>query len=210
MEGVLGIGAGNRHALMILEDHIFECGKYEEGSYWQNIPGEFTDVDGGYKFSIALRANGTVEVWGDGAPSEPVPSPNYGFIAVAAGRDHCIALRANGTVEVWGYPESNPEPELENVIAIAAGWGFSVAITEPLQSIEEEDGEAGAVFSVTSPFSSMAYNSAPEGSYVTVYDMAGRKVGETDNNVWDSRSAPAGVYIFVLGDGVSSAMAVKL
>jgi trimeric autotransporter adhesin len=103
---------------------------------------------------LALRADRTVFGWGlngcgqaTGTPTKTVPSDKYGtngvvaidgqvlsnVVAVAAGSDYSLALRQDGTVVGWGrwhglYPVPVPTG-LTNVVAIAGGHGFCLAIT---------------------------------------------------------------------------------
>ena len=67
-------------------------------------PGAFllaplTGVAAGQYYSMALKSEGTVAVWGNG----PVPPPDLPDVAaVAAGYIHCLALKTDGTVVGWG------------------------------------------------------------------------------------------------------------
>jgi alpha-tubulin suppressor-like RCC1 family protein len=77
-------------------------------------------------FSAAVRANGSVHVWGDTG----VPGPTPGLtdaIAVACGDHHALALTRAGRIVQWGYETSVPS-RLRNVVAISAGWHHSVAL----------------------------------------------------------------------------------
>ncbi len=74
------------------------------------------DIAAGYRFSLALLADGTVKSWGynnvkqlglgAGSPTQvtsPTAIPGLsGVIAIAAGTDFALALRADGTVKGWG------------------------------------------------------------------------------------------------------------
>jgi alpha-tubulin suppressor-like RCC1 family protein len=73
-------------------------------------------ISAGASFSMALRSDGTVMVWGDNGVGEfglgtstpvnsstPLQVPGVsGIIAIAAGRWHALALRADGLVMAWG------------------------------------------------------------------------------------------------------------
>jgi alpha-tubulin suppressor-like RCC1 family protein len=108
--------------------------------------------------TLAVNRNGDVWAWGNnglgqlgfGQPgwyeTAPGQVPGLGeVIAVAAGHDHSLALRADGTVWAWGgnWIGQLGEPSaggwtlnpvrvtaLSNVVAIAAGWYHSLALTE--------------------------------------------------------------------------------
>ena len=90
---------------------------------------------------------------GDGTTTQrdaPVPVPGLsGIVAISSGEAHSLALRADGTVLAWGYGKhgelgngtaTGPDevcncsklplavPGLTDVVAIAAGSGFSLAL----------------------------------------------------------------------------------
>ena len=108
------------------------------------------------RYTLAVREDGTVWGWGAnfnsqlGKPSnyEPNPLPSQvpeltGVVALSAGDSHVLALRADGTAWAWGanhagqlghprYYEPNPTPvqvpELTDVVSLAAGLEFSLAL----------------------------------------------------------------------------------
>jgi alpha-tubulin suppressor-like RCC1 family protein len=48
---------------------------------------------------LGLRADGSVAAWGQNDRGQcDVPSPNEGFIAVAAGDYHSLAVREDGSI----------------------------------------------------------------------------------------------------------------
>ena len=63
--------------------------------------GPFSMVSAGHRHSVALRADGTIITWGDGAAVQDTPT-GTDFVAVVAGYDHSVALRSNGTLASWG------------------------------------------------------------------------------------------------------------
>jgi pimeloyl-ACP methyl ester carboxylesterase len=114
-------------------------------------------VSGGSHHSLALRGDGTVWAWGEGGSGElgnglyndsnvPVEVSNLAnVIAIAAGGAHSVALKNDGTVWTWGdnelgqLGEGTPKvntnvpvrvPDLTNISAIAAGGGYSAALTQ--------------------------------------------------------------------------------
>ena len=96
-------------------------------------PGAFllaplTGVAAGQYYSMALKSEGTVGVWGNA----PVPPSDLADVAaVVAGYIHCLALKTNGTVVGWGddsFGETDVPLGLSNVVAVSAGWGFSLAL----------------------------------------------------------------------------------
>jgi alpha-tubulin suppressor-like RCC1 family protein len=99
---------------------------------------------------VALKRDGTVVFWGSQSIyNDATPPPGLGnVVAIAAGSAQSLAVLKDGTVTGWGFnkagqatgvPNTN-EPyisagkvtingnELENVVAIAAGEGYSMAL----------------------------------------------------------------------------------
>jgi alpha-tubulin suppressor-like RCC1 family protein len=79
---------------------------------------QVAQVSGGFRHTVAVRADGTVWAWGDNAKGElgngttaaslsPVQVLGLkGVVQVAAGFDSSLALRSDGTVWAWGYNTS--------------------------------------------------------------------------------------------------------
>jgi hypothetical protein len=96
-------------------------------------------ITSGNLHNIALKADGTVLGWGGmpGAPytglePESLPPTLTNVAAVTAGGDHWLALKRDGAVTAWGanYQGQTDVPAgLSNVVAIAAGDQFSLAVT---------------------------------------------------------------------------------
>lgn len=114
-----------------------------------------TQIAPGDSYTLALLGTGTVMAWGGNASGElgdgtveprssPVPVQALsGVVAVAAGDNHSLALLSNGTVMAWG-DNVNGElgngtvggssvlpvavPGLEHVVAIGAGFRYSLAL----------------------------------------------------------------------------------
>lgn len=76
---------------------------------------------------------------------QQIPASNLSSVtAIATGRDHSLALLSNGTVKAWGFgsagelglgttslqntPQQIPASNLSNVIAVAAGTQYSLAL----------------------------------------------------------------------------------
>jgi alpha-tubulin suppressor-like RCC1 family protein len=98
--------------------------------------------------SMALKADGSVWIWGAGAyplANTVVLSPSQaatGAVAIATGSQHWLMLKADGTVWGWGANNAGQLGDgtqtlkttpvqaqgLTNVIAIAAGFNHSVAL----------------------------------------------------------------------------------
>ena len=103
----------------------------------------------GADYGLALLTDGAVVGWGDDSFGETIfPSGLSNVVAMAAGAGHSLALRADGTVVGWGddyYGQATDVPmavppftsagvvvvegqALSNVMAIAAGESFSLAL----------------------------------------------------------------------------------
>ncbi len=98
---------------------------------WHYPPADLVDTvaisSGGYH--AALRANGTVVVWGNWAPVVPAGLANV--IALSAGGNHLLALKDDGTVTVvgtGGYSEQNVPAGLNDVVAVSAYGYYSLAL----------------------------------------------------------------------------------
>ena len=113
-----------------------------------------TAVETGHYYSMALKSDGTVWMWGwnkfgtlgDGTTTNrPVPVKVSGLanvVAIAGARDHTLALRGDGTVWAWGDNEfgnlgigtttnhSTPVQvqDLTNVVALVGGRDHSLAV----------------------------------------------------------------------------------
>ncbi len=85
-------------------------------------------VAAGASNSLALRADGTLIIWGS---TTTVPYNITNATAIAAGAAHNLALLANGTVLAWGnntYGQITVPPSATNVVAIAAGDNHTLAL----------------------------------------------------------------------------------
>jgi hypothetical protein len=86
------------------------------------------------EYSLALKSNGTVVVWGREDFSELPKAPEglTGVTAIAAGWEHCLARTSDGTVVAWGGDNTSGETTvpagLTGVTAVAAGRSHSLAL----------------------------------------------------------------------------------
>lgn len=112
-------------------------------------------VAAGNKHCLALRSDGTVWAWGNnehgqlgnGTTTKSNKSLQVkgltNVIAIAGGKNHSVALKRDGTVWAWGlndqgrlgngnvvdkYFKPTQVKGLSNIISIAAGRGYSVAV----------------------------------------------------------------------------------
>src|SRR5207237_4827155 len=90
-------------------------------------------IAAGEYHSLALKADGTVVVWGDGSQGQrDVPTGLTGVVAISGGGAHSLALKADGTVAAWGanWDGQCDLPSLTNAVGIAAGEDHSVLLLE--------------------------------------------------------------------------------
>ena len=78
--------------------------------------------------------------WGNnGFGQTNVPTPNTGFVAVAAGYVHSLGLKADGSIVAWGcgtatlgefpnYGQCNVPAPNTGFVAVAAGWNHSISL----------------------------------------------------------------------------------
>ena len=94
-------------------------------------------VAAGWYHSVVMLTNGTVAAWGYNAPSigynlTNVPANLTNAIVISAQALHTLALRSDGTMAAWGYNmsgEASVPAGLSNIVAIAAGYQFNLAVT---------------------------------------------------------------------------------
>ena len=89
-----------------------------------------TAIAAGGNHCLALRADGTVYVWGDESGADLTPAAATNIVAIAAGYRFNIALKADGSVLAWGaddFGQSDVPPEATNSIALAAGVNHSLS-----------------------------------------------------------------------------------
>ena len=101
-------------------------------------PGYFKQVSTGYDYTIGLRPDGSVAVWGSPLNNQVLSNlPAAGtWLKIEAGWLEAIALHSNGSVYIWGYhaePESCDETVLEGCedcifSDVAAGENIMVGI----------------------------------------------------------------------------------
>ncbi|MBI5685928.1 MAG: putative Ig domain-containing protein [Verrucomicrobia bacterium] len=89
-------------------------------------------VAAGGGFSIALKADGTLVVWGSSSRGAiGAPAGLSGVVAIGAGAYHALALKSDGTVVAWGdnYDGQRSVPAgLSHVVAISAGDNHNLAL----------------------------------------------------------------------------------
>ncbi len=108
----------------------------DQNNYGQSIiPTNLTNavfVAGGWRHSLSVNADGTVQGWGDDSFGQQDFAPDTnGYVAVAAGQLHSVALDGNGMVATAGddlYGQADAPAGLSNVVAVASGFYHSLAL----------------------------------------------------------------------------------
>ncbi len=138
LTNVVDVSAGYRHYAGLRGDGtVIAWGDNSRGAV--EVPAGLSNVIaiscGGYH-TLALRRDGTVIAWGDpdsGVTNVPAAATNV--IAIAGGTRHDVALRKDGRMVVWGKDMSgtpiNYVSDFSNVVAIAAGHDYSLALVSP-------------------------------------------------------------------------------
>ena len=136
LSNVVAVAAGATYSLALKADGTPVA--WGTGDYpVTNVPPHLTNVvtiAAGMAHALALKADGTVEAWGyNGNGQTDVPADLTNVVMLAAGPEHNLALKTDGSVVGWGaagysYGETTLPPGISNVIAVSAGYGFSLVI----------------------------------------------------------------------------------
>src|SRR5580765_7707329 len=101
----------------------------------QVAPGaRYTKIAAGGAHSLALKSDGTVTAWGNGAELQSsVPGGLSNVVAIAAGSFRSLALKSNGTVVAWGDQDGvRPPPAVpaivNGIVSIAAANYYNLAL----------------------------------------------------------------------------------
>ncbi|MCB1132936.1 MAG: putative Ig domain-containing protein, partial [Verrucomicrobiae bacterium] len=92
----------------------------------------FLDVSAGYRHTLGLRTDGTVEAWGRNDHGQiDVPPGLTDVVQVSAGDLHSIALLSDGSVVAWGndeFGQGSVPAGLENVVSVSSGAYHNLAL----------------------------------------------------------------------------------
>jgi alpha-tubulin suppressor-like RCC1 family protein len=108
----------------------------DTNDYGQSIvPTDLTNavmVAGGWWHSLALKADGTLQGWGDDSLGQIDFPSGTNYVAIACGWWHSLALKSDGTVAAAGYDlygqTAVPADVNNNVVAVACGFYHSLAL----------------------------------------------------------------------------------
>ena len=137
LSNVVAVAGGAFHSLALLANGSVRA--WGDNTHGQcTVPPAATNVVAlgtGYGWNpyinLALRSDGTVVPWGQGAV---VPGGLRNVVAVAAGDSHCLVVLANGHVLSWlnspytDYGQANVPAGLTNVVAVGGGSGHSLVL----------------------------------------------------------------------------------
>ncbi len=126
LSNVVSIAACSYAALALKQDgHVVAWGWGYHGQ--TNVPpySDIVAIGSGYDYCAALRANGSIVVWGD---NQIVGATNLaGVVSISCGENFMSALKSDGTVIQWGNQTSTPA-RLRNVVAISCGFYQTLAL----------------------------------------------------------------------------------
>src|SRR5207248_4277973 len=106
----------------------------DNGSGQSSVPPDLSNavaVAAGNSHSLALRADGTVVLWGVYGSDGRSAATNV--VAVAAGFAHSLALRSDGKVVAWGANAAGQTAvpaDLTNAVAVVGGADYSLALRD--------------------------------------------------------------------------------
>src|SRR5690242_13349524 len=96
-----------------------------------NVPVALTNavaIAAGYHHSVALKSDGTLISWGQGAAQNNLATKDISnVVAIAAGGSFSLALLSDGTVREWGTLASLPSMAYD-VVSIAASSNTAFAL----------------------------------------------------------------------------------
>lgn len=137
MDGATAIAAGWHHSLAVKEGCVYAWGCTNEGQ--ATVPydaqSDVRSVAAGESFSLALRTNGQVVVWGISAVTTKLPNEaTNGVTCIAAGQGHALAVKDGGVLAFgtnsYAVECAVPEGARSNVVQVAAGAHFSLALRQ--------------------------------------------------------------------------------
>ena len=88
-------------------------------------------VAGGWRHALALKADGTLQGWGDDELGQTDFAATSNYEAIACGYLHSLALQTNGWVVATGddsFGQTQVPGNLSNVVAVACGFYHSLAL----------------------------------------------------------------------------------
>jgi PKD repeat protein len=122
------VSVGSGQACVVKQDQSVVCwggNSYGEGV---GIPGAFSQVSATDHNTCGLRADGTINCWGEANVLTATPSGT--FAQLSAGRYHGCALNASGVATCWGNGFQQPREYAGPFQMLSAGWDFTCAMRD--------------------------------------------------------------------------------
>ena len=127
---VIKLGGGWwNHPVLMADGSLYNFGW--AGGFTVPSGNDFMDVAGGYYHHIALRKDGTIEVWGANDDENQISSQYSGsdVVDIAAGYDFLMVLKDDGSIHQWGRALSQSPPN-SDYVKIAAGYRLGMGLRE--------------------------------------------------------------------------------
>jgi alpha-tubulin suppressor-like RCC1 family protein len=146
---VQAMATGYNHSLLLLTSgRVVSFGLLKDEDVPEAARSAVTQVAAGWGFSVALRGDGRVVVWGDASrmaecslADVPADAANGSVVVVSAGAWHVLALLRDGSVRAWGCNQANQvvvpaglqatpstASDKVRVVSVAAGAYHSVVL----------------------------------------------------------------------------------
>ncbi|MGA2750043.1 MAG: hypothetical protein ABSG59_14820 [Verrucomicrobiota bacterium] len=170
-----------------------------------------TNIAAGETYSLALKADGTVNGWGDNTYGQTtIPAGLTNVVAIAAGYEHSLALKADGTVVAWGdngYGDTDVPGGLTNVVAIAAGEIHSLALKADGTVVAWGDNSFGETTTPTSLSNVVAIAAA--GYHSLALEADGTVAGWGDNSFGETTTSTSLTNVVAIAAGLYDSLALK-
>ena len=108
--------------VLLLTAAVVSNGSGQAHAAQRGVGSRIVKIAAGVDHSLALKADGTVAVWGRNNHGQlNMPPGLSGVASIAAGAHHSLALKADGTVVAWG---ENFRGQTDVPPGLAGWWRF--------------------------------------------------------------------------------------